>query len=103
MTWCVIVAPAAKAMLDDIADRGLRETLVRRMRKLADDPEQQGKPLLAELAGYESVHAAGRYRIIYRLDRSANSVYVVAVGIRREGDKRDVYALTKKLLDLGLL
>ena len=103
MTWRIIVAPSAKAMLHDITDRRVCEALVRRMRKLADDPEHQGKPLLAELAGYQSVQAAGRYRIIYRLDRSASSIYVVAVGMRKERDRSDVYALTKRLLNLGLL
>jgi len=30
-------------------------------------------------------------------------VYVVALGMRKEGDKRDIYALTRRLIRLGLL
>ena len=53
-----------------------------------------------ELMGYRSIRAVGqRYRIIYRLD----VVFVVALGIRKEGDKANVYELAKKMLRLGLL
>jgi mRNA interferase RelE/StbE len=101
--WRVFVASTARHMLDQIADRRLQQTIVRRLRKQADEPEQQGKPLVAELSGYESIHAAGRYRIIYRFNTPDRTIQVVAIGIRREGDKHDVYALTKKLVRLGLL
>jgi hypothetical protein len=30
-------------------------------------------------------------------------IYVRAVGIRKEGDKKDIYKLAKKLLNAGLL
>jgi mRNA interferase RelE/StbE len=49
------------------------------------------------------VHAAGRYRIIYKIDKKTVIVYVLAAGIRKEGDKKDIYKIAKKLLNAGLL
>lgn len=60
--------------------------------------------MLAELAGYRSVRAVGqRYRVIYRLEEDRVLVLVVAVGIRRQGAKSDVYELARKLFRLRLL
>lgn len=44
-----------------------------------------------------------RYRIIYKVEDERVMVLVVALGIRKEGDKKDVYNLAKKLIRLGLL
>lgn len=90
-------------MLELIKDRRGREKVRARIDDLARDPEKQGKPLTGPLAGYYSVRAAGRYRIIYRVDQSEIVVFVVVVGIRKEKDKRDIYALTQKLFRLSLL
>ncbi len=68
------------------------------------EPEKQGKPLSDELAGYRSIRAVGqRYRILYKLEEEQVIVAVVALGIRKAGDKKDVYELAKKLARLGLL
>jgi mRNA interferase RelE/StbE len=56
------------------------------------------------LEGYRSLRAVGqRYRIIYKVEATKVIVTVVTVGIRKDGDKADVYALAKKLARLGLL
>ena len=74
------------------------------MDELAESPEQQGKPLVGELAGFRSVRAVGqRYRIVYRVERREVVVVIVAVGRRKAGDKNDIYELARKLLRLGLL
>ena len=74
------------------------------MDQLAESPEQQGKPLVGELAGFRSVRAVGqRYRIVYRVERQEVVVVIVAVGRRKASDKNDIYELAKKLLRLGLL
>ena len=66
--------------------------------------EKQGYSLTGELAGYRSLRAVGqRYRIIYRLEKNRIVVLVVATGIRKDGDKRDIYTLAQKLVRLGLL
>jgi mRNA interferase RelE/StbE len=103
MTHRIVLTPTAQQMLARIADLRTRKRLAGRIDRLAEDPEKQGKPLLGPLAGYRSLRGAGRYRIIYRVDRGEVLVMVVAVGIRREHSKRDIYALAKKLLGLGLV
>ena len=74
------------------------------MDQLAKSPEQQGKPLVGELAGFRSIRAVGqRDRIVYRVERQEVTVLVVAVGRRRSGDKSDIYELARKLLRQGLV
>jgi mRNA interferase RelE/StbE len=91
-------------MLVAIQDRRVREKIRDRIDGLAVEPEKQGKPLTGELAGYRSLRAVGqRYRIIYRAKEDEILVLVVALGIRKEGSKRDIYSLARKLLRLRLL
>jgi len=91
-------------MLEAIRDRRVREKIRDRIDGLAEEPVKQGKPLMADLAGYRSLRAVGqRYRIIYRVEENKVLVLVVALGIRKEGSKRDVYVLARKLLRLRLL
>lgn len=99
MTCQVTIAPAALQMLQKITDRRVRAKLRDRIDELEHDPELQGKALMGELAGYRSVRAVGqRYRVLYRVDRKEVTVYVVALGIRKEGSREDVYQLAAKLL-----
>jgi mRNA interferase RelE/StbE len=70
---------------------------------LSEEPDKQGKMLVKELSGYRSIHTAGRYRIIYKIDENIVIVYVLATGIRKQGDKKNIYQITKKLLKAGLL
>ncbi|MGC1395283.1 MAG: type II toxin-antitoxin system RelE/ParE family toxin [Coleofasciculaceae cyanobacterium] len=70
-----------------------------RIEKLKHDPDKQGKALSEDLIGYRSIRAVGqRYRIIYRIKQDQVLVIVVGIGRRKEGDKRDIYAVTKRLL-----
>jgi mRNA interferase RelE/StbE len=92
----------ARRMLEEISDRRIRRIVGERINDLAEEPEKQGSPLFAELAGYRSIRAVGqRYRIIYEVHQ--DQVVVVAVGIRKEGDKRDIYRLMGRLINLGLV
>ena len=91
-------------MLGGIADRRIREQIRDRVDSLAQEPEKQGKALTGELAGYRSLRAAGqRYRILYRVEIERVVVLVVALGIRRQGSRSDIYALARKLLRLHLV
>ena len=91
-------------MLGSIRDRRVRQGLSERIDGLANEPDKQGKPLTGELHGVRSLRAVGqRYRILYRLERQRVVVLVVAVGIRKEGSKDDVYSVARKLLRLRLL
>lgn len=83
--------------------RDTREKIKYRIGELSEDPEKQGKALIGELSGLRSIHAAGRYRVVYRINREKGIVEVLMTGIRKEGDKGDIYALTKKLLRAGLI
>lgn len=100
ITWTETALKLAEA----ISDQRIRRLVSQRADQLGTSPEQQGKPLIGELAGYRSVRAVGqRYRIVYRVERREVTVLVVAVGRRRSGDKSDVYELARRLLRQRLL
>lgn len=104
MTYRIVFIPTALQTLEAISDRRIRQHIRDRIEGLAHDPEQQGKPLRGELAGFRSLRAVGqRYRIIYRVKRTKIIVIIVAVGIRKEGDRGDVYRLAQKLIRLRLI
>jgi mRNA interferase RelE/StbE len=104
MTWEVKLTAKAREMLTGIADKRVQRKLVDRIKDLSSDPEKQGKALVNELSEYRVVRAVGqRYRIIYQLKENEIIVVVVALGIRKNGHKKDIYALAKKLIRQGLL
>ncbi len=102
--WRVKVLPVAKKQLAAIKDQWVQAALRSSLKRLEYEPELQGKPMIGELAGYHSLRAVGqRYRIIYKVKEEQVLVVVVTLGIRKEGDKKDVYELARKLIRLGLL
>ena len=104
VTYKIIIMPPAMELLRAIPDRRVQKAIATRIDNLAKEPEKQGKPLHGELAGYRSLRAVGqRYRIIYQVDQGQILVLVVALGIRKEGDRQDIYTLAQKLLRSGLL
>lgn len=104
MKWQILLTPTALKLLSDISDRRIREKIGTVIDRLTEDPEKQGKALLGELAGFRSIRAVGqRYRIIYQIRGNDIVVVIVAVGIRRDGAKDDIYTLAKKLFRLRLL
>jgi len=104
MKWQIIILPVAEKLLAEISDRRVRESIARRIDRLEYEPDKQGKPMRDELIGFRSIRAVGqRYRIIYKVDGETVTVLVVALGIRKEGDKKEVYELVKRLMRLGLL
>ena len=104
MKWQILLTPTALRLLSDISDRRIREKIEAAIDRLTEDPEKQGKALLGELAGFRSIRAVGqRYQIIYQIRGNDIVVVIVAVGIRRDGAKDDIYNLAKKLFRLRLL
>jgi mRNA interferase RelE/StbE len=102
--WEVRLTLKAEMQVAAIKDRRVQERLRSSLRRLEYEPELQGKSLTDELTSYRSVRAVGqRYRIIYKVEAQRVMILVVALGIRKEGDKRDIYELAKKLKRLGLL
>lgn len=97
MSWAVFLTPQSEKMLLDIQDRRIRQVLKARALRLQENPDQQGKALTKDLAGLRSVRAIGqRYRIVYELVPADREVWIVAVGIRKAGDRHDVYEQTRR-------
>lgn len=104
MIYRISIAPSALSHLRSIKDRRVRQLIAERIDALASDPDKQGKPLIGSLSGYRSIRAIGqRYRIIYRVDNNEVQVLVVAVGPRRQDDRKDVYQLLRRLIRLRLI
>ena len=63
------------------------------------------EPLKGSLQDFRSIRSVGkRYRIIYQVKETEIEVIVIAVGIRRDGYKKnDIYELMKKYVKIGLL
>ncbi len=103
MTYRIVLQPTAVRLLRRISDRRIQEKIRDRIDGLAHEPEKQGKPLTGELSGYRSLRAVGqRYRILYCIEKEKVLVMVLAVGIRKEGRRTDVYELARKLFKSGL-
>lgn len=78
---------------------------------MCEDPSGFGKPLVGPLRGYYRI-CYGRYRAVYTVDKvsSRNGKFVaritvifVCAGVRKEGDKKDVYRLAQKLVEMGII
>jgi mRNA interferase RelE/StbE len=104
MIYQIEVTPAALESLEAIVDRRTRSAIVRRIDSLEEEPEKKGKPLRGWLTGFMSTRAAGqRYRVVYRVNNGEKRVLVYIVGLRREGNRRDIYALAERLVQRGLI
>ncbi len=105
MSWRVFLTPTAVRMLEAIgsADAAARGKIVDKVRELQSSPDKQGRALLGPLKGLRRIVAAGRYRVIYRVIKDTLTVQVLAVGRRKEGDKRDIYEIAQKLIRAKLL
>ena len=103
MRYKILITDTCLGLIEKIPDKKIRRTILNRIEGLSDEPDKQGKMLVKDLSGFRSIHAAGRYRIIYRVDKQTVIVYILAAGIRKQGDKKDIYKIAKKLLDAGLL
>ena len=88
--------------LQNIEERE-RKQVLNKLLDLSEDPDKRGKPLVETLKGMRNVHTAGRYRIIYSVDRKKKVVNVLIAWIRKQGDRKDIYALAKKLVALNLV
>ncbi len=97
------ITPQAIWQLKNLDSRTRRQVAAK-IDDLRIEPEKRGKALQGSLAGFRSIRAAGqRYRIVYIVKNREIIVLIIAVGIRKEGDKKDIYALMKKLVNSGFL
>ena len=103
MAWEVIISAVAEKQLVAITDKRVQRGLIRAIDSLEDDPLTREKPLSGWLAGCFSIRAeAERYRIIFKGDRQAGRVFVLTIGLRKQGERADVYALAERLIRFGL-
>ena len=87
-----------------LLNSGTQKQVVKKIEELKAEPLLLGKALRGPLKELRSVRAAGqRYRIIYKVVKEDIMVVVVAVGIRKAGDKSDIYELMKKYIRTGLI
>ena len=104
MAYQIEITPTGVAALESITDWRTRAAITRRIDALTEEPTKQGNALRGELAGFMSLRAAGqRYRVVYGVDEREQRVVVYTVGIRKEGSRRDVYALAQRLVRRGLI
>ena len=100
LEYQVVLTKQAIKLFKKIKDRKEQKLLLAKLEKLKHNPELQGKALVKELSGYRSVRAVGqRYRIVYQIEEKKVVVTVISIGRRKEGDKKDIYTVTKKILD----
>ncbi|MBI3298819.1 MAG: type II toxin-antitoxin system RelE/ParE family toxin [Elusimicrobia bacterium] len=68
-------------------DDPTKEKIKRKLRELlAVSPEEAGAPLRHALKGYRKLVLFEEYRVVYRVERDAVMVFVLAVGIRRDSE-----------------
>lgn len=77
----------------------------------ASEPADANKPLIGPLKGYYRI-CYSRYRLLYTIEKKPTRngkivihiiIRFVLAGVRKEGDKKDIYRLAQKLFDLGIL
>ena len=70
-------------------DNKSQQQVLQKIEVLKEYPLKVGKPLKGNLQDYRSIRSVGqRYRIIYQVKETEVEVIVVAVGIRRDGNKK---------------
>jgi mRNA interferase RelE/StbE len=100
-----------KIKLTIIAAENIRELdsrtqsqIINKIETLKEEPLLLGKPLKGPLKEFRSIRAVcQRYRIIYKVLDKEIIVIIIAVGLRKDGDKKDIYELMKKYIKTGLL
>jgi mRNA interferase RelE/StbE len=102
MTYRILITDSALQYLKKLEPR-IRQTIKNKIEELAVDPEKRGKPLSGDLVPFRSIHAAGRYRVIYEVKNTDVLVIIVAVGIRKDKNREDVYQTLKRFINLGLI
>lgn len=102
--YIIELTELAFEMLKNIKDTRIRKKIVETIDSLDYEPQKKGKSMIDDLIGFKSIRSVGqRYRVLYKIDNDKIIVFVVALGIRKDGDKKDIYSLAKKLLQQGLI
>lgn len=98
-TFTVELNNQAQTDLRAIQDKRTQRAITEGLLRLDTEPAKRGKPLTDDLPGYYTIRLAGqRYRAVYSISVNQGLVTVVVIGIRKAGDKRDVYRVARKRL-----
>ena len=86
--YALSLAPSARQLLTEAPPRGLPLAVAAAVTEfvtgaLLENPHRVGKRLLRELEGYYSARR-GAYRLLYRIDEGARTVYVVRIDHRSD-------------------
>lgn len=95
----IVIAPK---LLEQLRGFGIAQQSGDLIREAMKDPEQAGKQLTGSFFPYRWLKLS-RYRIVYRVARDADppEVRFLYAGIRKAGDKKDVYARLAKVIKRG--
>lgn len=95
----VVVAPSLAKQLQEF---GILDQAKEAIRDAMTDPEQAGKQLTGTFFPYRRLKFS-RYRIVYRIAKDVDppEARFLYAGIRKEGDKKDVYELLTKIMRKG--
>lgn len=105
-------ADTAKLQLEALPKK-VRKGLIAKADELldCDNPHKAHKPLVGPLAQYYRF-TYSRYRAVYSVeeDKLASGdvlvhieIHIIAVGLRKEHDKNDIYKLAEKMVKFGLI
>ena len=84
-------------------DKKTQTQILEKIEVLKTNPLEVGKQLKGNLQNYRSIRSVGqRYRIIYQVLEKKIIVVIVAIGIRKDKDKKDIYELMKKFVKIGM-
>ncbi len=96
-TFIVELSSAAETDLLAITDKRTRKAISTGLLRLETEPAKRGKPLTGNLQDRYTIRLAGqRYRAVYEISVRQGVVTVLVIGIRKAGDKRDVYRIASK-------
>lgn len=85
MPWQITYHRAVEQDLADIGAVGARRVMNAIDAKLTQHPEQFGAPLSGDLADFRKLRV-GDYRVVYRVVGHTVTVFVLAVGPRRDAE-----------------
>lgn len=96
--WNVILHPLVMSEDFKKMDRPAKKLILKSIhKKLTQDPENYGSPLVGPYKGYWKLRVAD-YRVIYRIVKDRVLVIVVKVGIRRNDEiYQNLFHRLKKL------
>lgn len=101
MSFTVILEPEAEADLEAIKDMRTYEAIESELDELETEPRRRGKQLRGHLKKYRSLKpqaSATASSTPWKYLKSEEGVNVFVIGIRKEGDKKDAYAVARKRL-----